>query len=197
MHITIELTTTPLLAIVEVLGIWFGAIATTAAVIVSLYLGLSARKVQLDVNVSLRKLVYRFQPERTVVCIEVVNKGMRKTSVVSIGWSLGFLSKFAAIQQPGEMEISAQLPNELENSDVAHFCIELKNEYADWLDLFARDVIKTSVKFVPWQLNLYSWKWIVVPRVGKVITVRPNKVLRNKVKRHILKKGYHRDLPDD
>ncbi|MCZ4279935.1 hypothetical protein O4H49_04040 [Kiloniella laminariae] len=197
MNISIEFATTPLLAVVEVIGIWFGAIATTAAVIASLYLGLSARNIRLDVNVSLRKLVYRLQPEKTVVCVEVVNKGLRKARVVSIGWSLGFLSIHAVVQQPGEEAISAQLPQDMDDSDVRHFCVELKNDHANWLDLVARDVIKTTPKFMPWQLTLYSWKWIVVPQVGNAIKARPNKILRNTVKRYILDNEYHRCLPDN
>jgi len=78
------------IALWGVIGTWVAGLATTGAVIFSLYLLRRSEKVRLSVRAGLRCVFLGDgSPQREVLMIEVTNLGERTVTVNSVGWSYG------------------------------------------------------------------------------------------------------------
>lgn len=77
------------IALWTAIGTWVAGLATTGAVIFSLYLLRRSERVRLSVHAGLRILIGDGYPQREVLMIEVTNMGDRTVIVNSVGWSCG------------------------------------------------------------------------------------------------------------
>ncbi|WP_085909255.1 hypothetical protein [Kiloniella majae] len=197
MHITIELSTTPLLDIAMFFATALAAISTFAAVVLSLYLSLSSGKVRLDVSASLYDLIMPGQPSVNLVTVQVGNKSNQPVNISSYYWRLNPLGSIVCHQIPAESPYSEQLPKRLDVGDRASFSVKLYDGSEDWLDGMAQSVIRHSTFFCPWFIGLHFMTCTVTPQVGDSTKVRVSKGLRKKLKKQIIEQGYHHSLPDE
>lgn len=109
-----------------------GALATLAAVLVSLWVVLSERRESIRLSVGRRIIIGGGAPEIRVVSFEVVNTGVRPISVSGFGWRSGWLRRGPeellyrwAIQTPDVGLPSQNPPFNLEPGHKASFLIRL------------------------------------------------------------------------
>lgn len=111
--------------IVAAIGQALGALATAAAVIVSLWIVLSERKPKLRITAGLRLIVAGDgTPAMDAIGIAVANVGVRRCRCTAIGWRSGhlkwgpkWLRRQHALQNAGYLSGSATLPFDLEPGD--------------------------------------------------------------------------------
>jgi hypothetical protein len=118
-----------------------GAIATTAAVFVSLWIVLSERQPRVKVTAGLRLLITQGRPDlaEEVISITVLNAGLRPVSVASIGWRVGWMKRFGpewarmghAIQTSSGRRDSADPPYVLEPGQQKSMLIDLAPFHGD------------------------------------------------------------------
>jgi hypothetical protein len=77
---------------VGAVGQLMGAVATTAAVIVSLWVVASERRPHIKVQAGMRMIVGGGEPATDIVAISVSNHGLRTVSITSFGWRTGWIS---------------------------------------------------------------------------------------------------------
>jgi hypothetical protein len=124
-----------------------GALATTAAVIVSLYIAISDRKYALGVSVGIRLLFAgEGSSEEKLVAYSVMNTGQHPFRINSIGWRTGWVSglfrriapRFIhtrhAIQIAGDHPSSTQLPCDVHPGNSVSFVIDYKRFERDRTD---------------------------------------------------------------
>lgn len=108
--------------IVGAIGQAIGALATAAAVILSLWIVLSERRPKLRISAGLR-LIFNGDgtPATDVISINVANVGLRAVTCTALGWRTGlfgrgpaFLRRQLALQCPAYAHGSPQLPILLE-----------------------------------------------------------------------------------
>lgn len=107
---------------------WLSAVGTILAVIVSLYLANRDRQIKLRINAGVRKIVMSGQSiaqGTDVIDITVTNVGYRSARITTLYWKIGIFKKVRAVQLPGTMPWSAQLPCTLRDGDQASFPLEL------------------------------------------------------------------------
>jgi hypothetical protein len=111
--------------IVAAVGQALGALATAAAVIVSLWIVLSERKPQLRITAGMRLIIAGDgTPACDAIGINIANVGVRRCRCTSIGWRTGHLKwgpvwvrRQYALQTPAYLPGSAILPFDLEPGD--------------------------------------------------------------------------------
>ncbi|WP_148216758.1 hypothetical protein [Phenylobacterium zucineum] len=121
---------------VAALGQVAGAIATSAAVIVSLWVVLSERAARVTVTAGLRLLLVPGHPEMAeeVINVTVTNIGQRPVRVMSIGWRTGWLRRLGpkwarhqfAIQTNGSRRDSHSPPYILEPGEQKSMLLDLE-----------------------------------------------------------------------
>lgn len=124
-----ELFWTKLAAIGQLLG----AVATFAAVVVSLWIALSERRPKLKVKAGERLTIGGGLPEQRLLMISITNVGQRVAQVRTVGWQSGhwpwqwpnFLRRQNAVQMPGDTGLGQDPP----------FVIEPGQEISVYLDL--------------------------------------------------------------
>jgi hypothetical protein len=128
----------------EVLGTWAAAVATFAAVIVSLRLARRAERPRLRVSVDHRLLLdpakfrdranVRPDEMRDMVYFEAVNVGMTRVRINSVGWHWFLIREIGALQNPPERtDRSHDWPAILEHGDELQWILpfDLVNNLAE------------------------------------------------------------------
>ena len=124
-----------------------GALATAAAVIVSLWIVISDRRYALDVAIGIRlRFVGDGSPEEKLVAYNVTNTGQRSFRINSIGWRTGWISglfskivpRFMrtrhAIQIAEDHHFSTQLPCDVNPGNSVFFFIDCQRFAQDRTD---------------------------------------------------------------
>lgn len=108
-------------SIVAAVGQVAGAIATFAAVAISLYLAVSARRPRLKVRVGERLIIGSGVDDRRVLMFSVANVGERNVHIRTLGWRTGrlrwgpkWLARQAAVQLTGGVQGGIDPPYELQ-----------------------------------------------------------------------------------
>lgn len=139
-------------SIVAAVGQVTGAIATFAAVVVSLYLATSARKPRVKLRVGERLIIGGGADDQRVLIFSVANVGERSVHVRTLGWRTGrfrwgpqWLKRQAAVQltdgvpygtsPPYELLPGAEISSYAEMGNVLTYCRERADR-----PLFTRDV---------------------------------------------------------
>lgn len=109
----------------EVIGVWAGAAATFAAVVVSLWLGLRSDRVWLRISVGKRVVVDlggKQQPD--IVLIAITNLGIRPVRITAIGWYYRLWGGIGLYQTPpGIGDRSHGLPATLEHGQTLQWTL--------------------------------------------------------------------------
>lgn len=159
---------------------WLSAFGTIAAVILSLYLARSDKRIKLDISAGHRIIVIPgnkdYRPN--YLYIHIVNIGHREVQIVNIGWKIGFFKIEQSIQTliPND-GMSSQMPIRLKDGEEAKYFIPLDEE-PSWI----REVIDKSLQPNP-KIRIRFMKLHVFTSVGNEFTSRIEKGLKN----HILK----------
>ena len=162
---------------------WLSAVATLAAVLVSLYLARRAGKPRASVSVGHRLIVTpgetRKPPE--VIVFRIVNTGDRTIRVTNIGWRIGLWKRRYALQLY-EANQSSPLPIELAHGQEAQWTVPLDARESPWLEYFADGMLKPNL----W-LSSRTIKAQFHTSVGEVFSAKPEanlvKMLREAGKR--------------
>ena len=142
---------------------WLAAIGTVSAVIVSLYVLISNRKI----SISITSDIYQFEGGKECLIIKVTNTGLRSVVINNchcIYFQIGrFKSKkFIAIGTNYiDQRNSSSFPCQLTEGEVLNLVISLENEDGNWLQNFKSEYLKG----VP----LSTLKVVVCPNVSKSI----------------------------
>ena len=168
--------------IVAALGQVAGAIATFAAVVVSLCLATSARRPRVKLRVGERLIIGGGADDQRVLMFSVANVGERNVQVRTLGWQTGWfrwgpqwLKRQAAVQLTGgvpggidppyELLPGAEITSVAEMGNILTYCLERAGR-----PLFTRDI--------PW-LGRRSTivRAFISTADGYVIHVRPEQTL--------------------
>ena len=149
-----------------------GAVATAAAVIVSLWIVLSERRERLKLAVGHRTIVERGKAHTEVVVFDITNLGLFPARISSFSWKVGWLNMGplwaryeTAIQLPDEIG-GATTPLSLEAGERATMIIRL--------DRFEPKVAASKDVFR--RRSLPFGRWILPPVYGVAHTTRGNKI---------------------
>lgn len=156
---------------------WVSAIATLAAVLVSLHLARRAGQPRASVSVGHRVIITPGEtsaPE--VIVFTIVNTGDRPIRVTQIGWRVGLWSKRYAMQMH-DPKLSSPMPIELTHGQEAHWTIPLDLRSPHWFDHFTSKVLKPN----PW-LSLRTIRAQFKTSVGEVFSTRPERGLIEKMR---------------
>lgn len=168
--------------IVAAVGQVAGAVATFAAVVVSLYLATSARKPRVKLRVGERLIIGGGVDDQRVLMFSVANLGERNVHVRTLGWRTGrlrwgpqWLKRQAAVQLTGgvlggtdppyELLPGAEISSHAEMGNILSYC----GERAD-RPFFTRDT--------PWLgRRRTTVRAFISTADGYVIHVRPERTL--------------------
>lgn len=126
--------TTLLWTQIAAVGQVLGAFATAAAVIVSLWIAMSQRRIALDMKVGIRSILDDTTKAATdLILWEITNTGQREVRLSSIGWRTGWFYRWApdflkvqwAMQRLSTDPACGRLPFDLMPGKNIHFFIEL------------------------------------------------------------------------
>jgi hypothetical protein len=142
----------------EALGVWAGAAATFSAVLVSLRLARRAERPRLLVTIDERVLVdpsnvrdpgnVRLEDFPDVIVLTVINVGVTRVRVNSVGWHWFLIRGKGALQNPPEISerSHAQWPTVLEHGDQLQWVLSL-----DLVGTISRNMLAENWW---WQLKL-------------------------------------------
>lgn len=167
------------LQILGVIGTWLAGIGTISAVIVSLYLSRSDRRILLNVHAGHRVLILQNLESRPDYCsIGVVNKGHRSANIVNIGWKVGFFKKRYGIQTLHNNPFSSKLPIKLKDGEEANYLIPFINDdsYPNWIDDFPKGMLGNYP-----QISSRTLKLQILTSVGKTFESKIEEGLRKKI----------------
>ena len=149
------------LKLLEVAGAWAAAIATFAAVVVSLWLARTSNRVKLEPYCAVVLLLDGYSavdeaPE--FVSFRITNIGMRTATLQGIGWEAGFLKwgpfrKKYAIQKTDGYQYNPTIPIKLADGEVAHYLVQLRDDEDNYFRRFQPDfafnwVYRHTLRFV-------------------------------------------------
>ena len=168
--------------IVAAVGQVAGAVATFAAVVVSLYLATSARKPRVKLRVGERLIIGGGVDDQRVLMFSVANVGERNVHVRTLGWRTGrlgwgpqWLKRQAAVQLTGgvpggtdppyELLPGAEISSHAEMGNILTYCLERADR-----PFFTRDI--------PWLgRRRTTVRAFISTADGYVIHVRPERGL--------------------
>lgn len=154
---------------------WLSAIGTILAVITSLYLARTSRRIRLQVRAGRRTIVGQGFASTDVVSILITNRGHRVATIQSIGWKIGFFRKQHFLQIPDVPTFSAKLPQKLEDGESASYVFSMNpGQRNNWVEQFKPVISK--YKFP--QMAAFSMKVQVHTSVGKTFEARIERNLR-------------------
>lgn len=121
----------------EALGTWAAAVATFAAVIVSLWLARKAERPRLIVSCDQRVFIDpamvrdpgHVKPEEMpdIISLDVTNVGMTRVRIIAIGWQWILIREQLASQNPPEHKMRSHgLPAVLEHGDQLQWALPFK-----------------------------------------------------------------------
>lgn len=156
---------------------WLSAIATLAAVLVSLHLARKAGRPRAKVSVGHRIVVTPGESQKPpeVVVFKLVNTGDRTIRVTNIGWKVGLWRKRYALQLHDEKQ-SSPMPVELSHGQEAQWTIPLDVREEPWLEYFANGMLRPNL----W-LSCKTARAQFHTSVGEVFSVRPEPGLIKKL----------------
>ncbi len=158
--------------IINSIGVWFAAIATFLAVILSLHLAKRSEKIKLKVYVGMRVIFDGDgSPQRNYVGITVTNIADRIVTINSVGWTVGKKKKKKHCIQPFRSNESSQCPLILSYGESGTFLIPLDIE-SSWINSFSNDFVEDCS-----ENNLKTLRLQVHTSVGKTIEIVPEKNL--------------------
>jgi hypothetical protein len=166
----------------EVLGTWAAAIATFAAVLVSLWLARKAERPKLRVTVEAMQLVDPAQitdPENvrldempTKVFLVVTNIGMTRVRINSVGWHWRVLRGNGSYQNPPERNNQSHpWPATLEHGDQLQWILP----FEDLVHYIAENMLASDWW---WRAKLQFFRVIVGTSTGKQFRARPGPTLK-------------------
>jgi hypothetical protein len=121
---------------------WLSALATLAAVLVSLHLARRAGIPRATVSVGHRLIITpgekRKPPE--VIVFRIVNTGDRTIRVTNIGWRVGLHKRRHALQLYDERQ-SSPMPIELAHGQEAQWTVPLDIQPEPWLESFTKRML--------------------------------------------------------
>ncbi len=157
---------------------WVSAVATLAAVVVSLYLARRSGQPRAKVSVGHQLIITqgdkRKPPE--VIVFRIVNTGDRTIRVTNIGWRLGLWKKRHAIQLYDAAQ-SSPLPVELAHGQEASWTVPLDFGDDPWRTSFPRKMMQPNF----W-LSCKTLRAQFHTSVGEVFTAKPESNLINLLK---------------
>jgi hypothetical protein len=154
----------PLWDFLTAIGAWLGAIATFAAVVVSLWLATRSERVRLrGAAAILHVFAGDGSPPEEFVGITAVNLGDRPVTINSVGWRIGrWKWKRYCIQVFDGPATSDQYPIELAHGKEAKFMIPLR-VVPNWPKEFVTDFVKDSnLRTLRAQIHTSVWQSVDV-----------------------------------
>lgn len=145
------------------IGTWAAAIATFAAVAVSLFLANRANAVKLKCNAGIR-LVMEPEGQHRHVAVNVVNLAVLPVTIQSISWTTGKGSSTKLCVIPFNSDYSQSLPITLQHGETGSFMLSLKKT-PDFLVRFSNDFIGEN--------DLRSLRVYVHTSLGKAVKLVP------------------------
>ena len=123
------------LKLLEILGVWAGAIATFCAVVVSLRLARRAERPQMKVGIDERIIVdpgaahdrsnIRLEDFPEVIVLSATNTGLTRVRVNSVGWHWFLIRDIGALQNPPDQRSHSNWPTVLEHGDEMQWVLDL------------------------------------------------------------------------
>lgn len=162
------------IALWSAIGTWVAGLATTAAVIFSLYLLRRSEKVRLSVRAGLRILIGDGYPQREVLMIEVTNLSDRTVTVNSVGWSYG-------------RKKDRRLCLQLLSSDSHQYPLSLAHGHTGFFQYSITDHPQALVQFVKGYLrgnvtDLSTLRAQVHTSVNQTVDVKPEDELLQRIR---------------
>ncbi len=158
---------------------WFSAIGTLLAVIVSLYISYSTRKIALEIYYD----IYTFgkgenKEGEKYFGINVTNTGYRTVFInntTCISFQIGLFKKIniGIGSKYIDSNRSSKFPCRLGENEEAHLFIKMNNDDGNWFKNFKEKYLKNH--------SLSTLKIIVYPNVGKSFKVKIGKNIKNKL----------------
>lgn len=154
-----------------------GALATSAAVVVSLYL--ANKKPKLKVTCDIRDIVWQGQVAKQYpkyLVISAVNVGELQAIVTGVGWTIGRFTRkqLWAHQDTNVSDYLVQnpkLPNQIGHGESAQFFLPLQGEYS-WLGYLGKSGM--FIERLRSRSSFNSLRVVVFTSVGKNFYCKPN-----------------------
>jgi hypothetical protein len=156
------------------IGTWVAGLATTGAVIFSLYLLRRSERVRLSVRAGLRILLGDGYPQREVMMIEVTNLGDRTVTVNSVGWSCGPKKDQRFCLQMLSSD-SLQYPARLEHGQTGFFQYSI-TDHPDALKRFVTGFLRGNMK------DLSTLLAQVHTSVNQTVDVKPEEGMLERIR---------------
>ena len=152
---------------------WLSALATLAAVLVSLHLARRSGTPRATVSVGHRLLITPGQIGKTpeIIVFRIVNTDDRSIRVTNIGWQIGLIKKRYALQMYDSAQ-SSPLPVEIAHGQEAQWTISLDAREQPWLEYFSHRMMRPNL----W-LSCATLKAQFYTSVGEVFVVKPERGL--------------------
>jgi hypothetical protein len=167
----------------EVLGVWFGAVATLMAVIVALHI--ASRETRQKLKVTARpmlEITVGGGSPKPIFHVSATNLGNRPITITHLG-AQGFRGNPSYILTVG-MPDSWPIPTTLNDGQIAHWRFpETTSSGENWYRAFARDFSRMG-SLRRW-LTLRTFRFLVVTSLGKTFFSQPSSELRKKVQDQI------------
>jgi hypothetical protein len=153
---------------------WFSAFGTLSAVIVSLYLSRAEKPIKLEIRAGHRLIIEPGKKAKypEYLYISAINTGHRITTIINIGWKVGFIKKRHAIQIVPNHISSSSLPVKIDDGEEAKWLISLDKE-ENWIENFSKDFLLPNPRW-----NLLWVKLQIHTSIGKTFETRVEKGLR-------------------
>jgi hypothetical protein len=162
------------IALWNTIGTWVAGLATTGAVIFSLYLLRRSERVRLSVRAGLRILLGDGYPQREVMMIEVTNLGDRTVTVNSVGWSYGVKKERRFCLQMLSSD-SLQYPVRLEHGQTGFFQYSI-TDHPHALKQFVTGFLRGDMK------NLSTLRAQVHTSVNQTVDAKPEEELLKRIR---------------
>lgn len=167
--------------LLELAGVWLSALATFAAVVVSLWLARTSNRVRLETFVSHVLMITPgedYMPE--YVSFRVTNIGMRTANLQGIGWESGIFNwgpfkKKYALQRTDGYSNNPRLPIKLGDGEVANYLIQLIDDEDNFYRHFQ--------SFVPNWVYRKTLRAIAYTSSGETFKVRPSQSFFDKMEK--------------
>lgn len=156
----------------EIGGSWFSAIATFAAVFVSLYLARQQSKIRLRINFTSKSFPDRGgNPLPVYLVISVVNCGYRPVTISDVALRFGIIKRRYAPQHFQPTSWSTQIPIRVEHGEEINLSINLGNE-SDWAKNLIDSIGPIGLS------DLIGLKLLVSTTVGTTVLLTPSIAIR-------------------
>lgn len=160
---------------------WVSGLGSLSAAIVALYLAKSAERIRLRGYCGIRIVVGQGMAPQDLVFFSVTNIGTRATVINNISMRVGWFKKRYAVITVVKDQYSVGVPYAITDGQEGHWGIPLDKD-KKWLCDLASDFIKN-------QSDVNSLRFFVHTNHGEVLTLRPEKQLRNTISELLVTKA--------